>query len=176
MMPGYNQQLRRRRARRRPAFSLAEALIASTILAIVTASASLPFAAGVQQANEAARLEQAVAQGQALMEEVMGRPFFEPSSRTPAPGPDSGETTRELFDNIDDFNGYTESVTGLRNYLNQPITDSALAGLWRSVTVQYVSFAGQAALDANAYAIVAVNVWDGNALLVRLVRLASRED
>jgi prepilin-type N-terminal cleavage/methylation domain-containing protein len=160
----------------RRAFTLVEALLASTILAVVAASAALPFAAGVQQAQEAARLEQAVALGQAMMEEVLARPFFEPGNSTPAPGPDSGETARTLFDNIDDFHGFSESVGGLRNYQNQPITDSAAAGLWRTVAVQYVSFPIQTAQDTNSFVKVTVNVFDGNTLALTLQRLVSRED
>jgi type II secretory pathway pseudopilin PulG len=163
-------------APKRRAFSLAEALMATTVLCIVTASAALPFAAGVQQANAAARLEQATAYGQALMEEILGRPFFPPGNRTAAPGPDSGETDKTLFNNLDDFDGYNESATGMRDYSNLPVTDSSAAGLYRSASVQYISFTGQAASDTNSFVRIIVQVWDGNANLVTLTRIASRED
>lgn len=160
----------------RRAFSLAEALMAATVLCIVTASAALPFAAGVQQANAAARLEQATAYGQALMEEILGRPFFPAGVRVAAPGPDTGETDKTLYNNLDDFDGYTESSTGMRDYLNQPITDTSAAGLYRTASVQYISFTGQAASDTNSFVRIIVRVWDGNANLVTLTRIASRED
>ena len=160
----------------RRGFSLAEALMAATVLTIVTASAALPFAAGVNQANAASRLEQATAYGQALMEEILGRPFYPPGNRTPTPGPDSGETSRDLYDSIDDFDGYTESSTGLRDYQNQPITDSTASGLYRTVSVQYISFTGQTTNDTNSFMRVIVRVWDGNANLVTLTRIVTRED
>ncbi|MBI5765125.1 MAG: hypothetical protein HZA51_16540 [Planctomycetes bacterium] len=160
----------------RRAFSLAEALIAATILTIVTATAALPFAAGIQQANEAARLENASALGQALMEEILAHPFFEPGSRTASPGPDSGETNRSLFDNVDDYHGYTEVSTGPRDYKNQPITDSAFTNMYREVTVQYIAFPNQTPSDTNSLARVTVLVKDGNAVLVKLVRISARED
>lgn len=150
--------------------------MAATVLAIVTASSALPFSAGVIQANCAARLEQATAYGQALMEEILGRPFFPPGNRTPTPGPESGETSRDLYDSMDDFDGYTEAATGLRDYQNQPISDSTATGLYRTVSVQYISFTGQTAGDTNSFMRVIVRVWDGNANLVTLTRIAARED
>lgn len=160
----------------RGGFTLVEALLATTVLAIVSASAALPFVAGVHQANEAARLEQAVALGQALMEEILTRPVLDPTGRGATPGPESGETARNLFDNIDDFHGYTEQSSGLRDFKNQPINDPTLAGFWRNATVQYVTFANQQAGDANSYAKITVRVWDGNANMVTVTRIAARED
>ena len=159
----------------RRGFSLAEALMAATVLTIVTASSALPFAAGVQQANCAARLEQTTAYGQALMEEILARPFFAPGS-TASPGPDSGETSKNLFDSLDDFDGYNEVSTGMRDYQNQPINDSTATGIYRDASVQYISFTGQAVSDTNSFVRIIVRVWDGNANLVTLTRIASRED
>jgi len=158
------------------AFTLAEGLLASTIMAIVAASAALPFCAGVQQALAAARLEKAVALGQALMEEILARPFYEPGPSTPAPGPDAGETSRDLFDNLDDFHGFSEVATGLRNYANQPITDPDAAGLWRDASVTYVSYPDQQPGDTNSYVNIRVRVFDGTEVLVTLNRIAARED
>jgi prepilin-type N-terminal cleavage/methylation domain-containing protein len=157
-------------------FTLVEALLATTVLAIVSASAALPFVAGVHQANEAARMEQAVALGQALMEEILTRPVLDPTGRGATPGPESGESARNLFDNIDDFNGYSEQATGLRDYKNVAITDSVLSGFWRDAAVQYVTFANQQTADTTGYAKITVRVWDGNANMVTLTRVAARED
>jgi prepilin-type N-terminal cleavage/methylation domain-containing protein len=161
---------------RRGGFTLIEALLAATILAVAAAAGALPFVAGTHQAQEAARLEQAVALGQAMMEEILARPCYEPGVRYPTLGPDAGETTRNLYDNIDDFHGLNESVTGLRNYNNQLITDEACAGLWRDVNVEYVSFANQQSNDTNSYVKVRVRVYDGPETLVTLYRLVARED
>ena len=160
----------------RSGFTLVEALLATTVLAIVSASAALPFVAGVHQANEAARLERAVALGQAMLEEILTRPVLDPTGRGATPGPESGETARNLFDNIDDFHGYHEYNSGLRDYKNQAITDTALTGFWRGVTVEYVTFANQQTADTNAFAKVTVYVNDGNANMVTLTRIATRED
>jgi len=172
-VPGENN--RHRRAAH-PAFTLAEALLAATILAVVAASATLPFISGTQQMQASARLEQATALGQALMEEILARPFFEPAERLAAPGPGPGETTRNLFNNIDDFHGLTESAGNVRNYQNTLVTDAGTSGLWRTASVQYVTFPGQDAADVNSFVHIHVTVFDGTDPIVALDRIAARED
>ncbi|HVP11574.1 MAG TPA: prepilin-type N-terminal cleavage/methylation domain-containing protein, partial [Phycisphaerae bacterium] len=163
---------------RRPqrGFSLAEALIATAVLAIVSASAALPFAAGIQQTNEAAKLEEAVALGQAMMEEILARPFFQPGNRVASPGPGTGETSRPLFDNIDAFDSYAESDHVAKNYQNVAITDASAAGFWRQVSVQYITLPtlSQAATDVNSLVHIQVQVYYNDALLVTLDRIAGR--
>lgn len=149
--------------------------MAATILAIISASATLPFVAGVQQVQEAARLDEATALGQTLMEEILGRPFFTPTDRVPSPGPDAGQN-RATFDNIDDFHGYAEAPGALRNHKNQAISATWSSTFWRSVSVEYVAIPGQASGDVNSFVRVTVRVWDGNAELVKFARIACRED
>jgi type II secretory pathway pseudopilin PulG len=162
----------------RGGFTLAEALLATTVLAIVAATAALPFAAGIQQTQEAAKLEQAAALGQAMMEEVLARSFFEPDDRVAAPGRDPGEESRPLFNNLDDFHGYAESGGVLRDFQNVAVSAPSAAGFWRDVSVQYVSLTalGQAASDVNSFVSIQVRVFYNSTLLVTLNRIASRED
>lgn len=160
----------------RRGLTLIESLIAATVLSIVATSALLPFTAGASHALAAIRLQKATAYGQAMMEEVLARPFYGPDGTTNPPGPDTAfEDRRQRYDDLDDFSGFTEQVTGMRDYINQPITDPDATGLWRDVTITYVSFPGQQAADTNSYILVRVRVWDGNALLATLHRLVARE-
>jgi len=163
--------------RRRKAFTLAEALLATTVLAIVAASAAFPFAAGVQQTNEAAKLEQAAALGQAMMEEILARSFFEPGDPTAIPGPGGDENTRMKLNNLDDFDGFVETGQILRDFQGNANTDPSLAGFWRQVSVQYITMPAlnQAADDVNSFVRIQVNVYQGATLLVTLSRIASRE-
>lgn len=167
---------RSRTAAARVGFTLAEALLASTVLAIVSATASLPFAAGVQQANEAAKLEQAVALGEGMMEEILARPFSDPQDPAASPGPEADETSRDEFDNIDDFHGYSESSGNLRNFKNAAILDASAEGFWRTVTVEYVTFPDQDPSDVDSLVHIQVLVYHDSALLVTLDRLACREN
>ena len=159
-------------------FTLAEAVIATAVLAIVSATAALPFAAGMQQTNEAARLEEATALGQAMMEEILSRSFFQPGNRVASPGPGSGETSRPLFDNLDAFDGYAESDHVLRDYRSTPVSGASAAGFWRQASVQYVALPAlnQAATDVNSFVHIQVKVFYNDALLVTLDRIAARED
>lgn len=160
----------------RRGITLLESLMAATVLSIVATSALLPFTAGASHALAAIRLQKATAYGQAMMEEVLARPFYGPDGTTNPPGPDTAfEDRRHRYDDLDDFNGFTEQVTGMNDYINQPITDPDATGLWRDVTITYVSFPGQQTADTNSYILVRVRVWDGNALLVTLHRLVARE-
>ncbi|MFQ5422688.1 MAG: hypothetical protein ACE5F9_01780 [Phycisphaerae bacterium] len=174
-MPVPDRQHRRSCAAR-PAFTLAEALLAATILAVVAASATLPFISGTQQMQASARLEQATALGQALMEEILARPFFAQTERLAAPGPGPGEKTRTLFKNIDDFHGLTESAANVRNYQNTLITDAGVSDLWRTASVQYVTFPDQDAADVDSFVHIHVTVFDGTDPIVTLDRIAARED
>jgi type II secretory pathway pseudopilin PulG len=166
------------RCRPRRCFTLAEALIATTVLAIVSATAALPFAAGMQQTREAARLQEATALGQALMEEILARSFFQPGNRVASPGPDTGESSRPLFDNLDAFDGYAESDQVPRDFQNSPISDASAAGFWRQASVQYISLPAlnQATTDVNSMVHIQVKVFYNAALLVTLDRIAARED
>ena len=175
---------RLRQPRRRPGiaarrgFTLAEALLAATVLAIVSATAILPFLAGNQQVNEAAKLEQAAALGQALMEEILARPFADPNSTSVTPGPETGESSRNLFDNIDDFNGYSEAVGGVKNFKNAAVTAASTNGFWRQATVTYITFPGlnQQPTDLNSLVRIEVQVYYGTTLLIKLDRIATREN
>ena len=150
--------------------------MASTILAIVASAAVLPLAAGVQQVNAAAELEQATALGEAMMEEVLARPFFEPGQTAPTPGPDGSEPNRQQFKSIDDFAGFSESSGNLGNFEDNDITDASVAGFWRTVSVQYVTFPNQDPSDVNSFMHVQVKVYHDSVLLVTLDRIVSRED
>src|SRR5262249_34664162 len=98
----------RHRIRGVDGFTLVEALIASLVLAIVTAACALPLVAAAQQTQEADRLKYAVELGQALMDEIMARPVMDSRVNDTVPGPSEIETSRKAFLNVDAFNGFTE--------------------------------------------------------------------
>ena len=160
----------------RPGFTLVEALMASVVLAVVAASALLPFAAGTQQVNESAKLDQAITLGQALMEEILARPFFAPGNRTASPGPETGETTKASYTSVDDFNTYAESTSAVKDYQGATVTDQEVQGYRRTATVQYVTVPNQRTDDTNAFIQVRVDVYHNDALLASLTRIVGRED
>lgn len=173
-----------RSTRRRPArhgFTLAEALLASTILAVVAASVSLPFVAVAQQMQAANEVDTAVHLGEELMEEILARPFYAPGELAPSPGPEAEETERKYYDAVDDFNNYVEykgasAKSHLENYAGDAVGGESLRGFWRRVGVEYVRMPGQAADDNDySFARVTVSVYLDTNLVFKLVRIKTRE-
>lgn len=138
------------------AFTLIETLIAISLMAVVIGAVSLSLMSTFQNAQETE--DMMIAEGLALdlMNEILNRRYCEfevspydvylrASSTELAPG------TRELFDDIDDYNGYVEEppkdrwgiLLGRENVgggLRPSVAwTSDLTGFRRQVTVSYVS-------------------------------------
>src|SRR3954468_21734708 len=87
-------------------FTAVEALIAATILAILTAAVSGALMAGRAQSKLARDTLSASFLAQSMMDEIMRLPFTDPNGYTTI-GPDAGET-RTTFNNVDDYSSYTD--------------------------------------------------------------------
>ncbi|MBN2023936.1 MAG: prepilin-type N-terminal cleavage/methylation domain-containing protein [Pirellulales bacterium] len=98
---------------KRRAFSLVEAMIALTILAVAGAALLLGVDSSVQQARDSVERTIAFGMARQLMDEVAGMCYMDPSTSTPYQTtlcPSSGELAvgnRNAFDDIDDFVNYT---------------------------------------------------------------------
>jgi type II secretory pathway pseudopilin PulG len=94
---------------RRCAFTLTESLISITLVSL--AGTSLLLAAQVAFENTINAQEQIIADGMTsfLFDEVAGLPYHDKSETAfdTTLGPETGETTRATFDDLDDFNGLT---------------------------------------------------------------------
>ena len=124
------------------AFTLVEALMASTILAMAIFGILVPFSTGAQNQQTDARYTMAVNLAQELLEEILSKPFYDPQGPS-APGPEAGETSRSLFDNIDDYDGYSEPDGGIVDHDGHAITDPIAKGLTRQASCAYVYVTGQ---------------------------------
>lgn len=162
--------------RRASGLTLLETMLAAAILAFAATAAAIPFAAGLQQTQDSLRLEQAGVLAESLMAEIIAHPFDDPNAAgVYTLGPEAGETSRTLFDNIDDYHGYSESSSGAVDLSGSAITSPGASGLWRSVTVQYTTVSGQATGLGNVFALVTVTVMDGSRSTYVLKRLVTRE-
>jgi len=114
-----------------------ESLIASSILSFAVLAVLQPIVAGQSQSTHALNEMRALALAEAMIEEVLSRPYFDPDGASVV-GPDGGETNRTQFDNIDDYHGFTEAVGQVRDANNQtyPITFNRFG---RSVTCAYTT-------------------------------------
>jgi len=159
------------------AFTLMEALLAAVILAIAIGAVIMPFTVAMRTQVLEARQTQAVSLAEALMEEVLLRPFEEPGdgNEDPEPvgcfGPDLGESSRADFSAIDDFHGYTDLAGTITGPDGKVIDDPAAEGLSRHVTVQYVYVTGQDPAEDPTFLRVVVEVRHESEPLVTLTRL-----
>jgi len=167
--------VRSARAARRRGFTLIEGLLAAGILAAASAALILPFAVGAQNQNITSEHAVAVNLAEALLEEILSKPFYDPNSATRL-GPEAGEATRPQFDNIDDYNGYIESAGRLRDAQGARISDASLASYGRRVTVAYVYLPNQSHADPPTMVRVTVDVTRNGAAVYSLCRLIGRRN
>jgi len=167
-----------RHARRR-GFTAIEALVAATILAILTAAVSAALAAGRSQSKLARDTLSASFLAQTMMDEIMRLPFNDPQGTTTM-GPDPGEV-RATFDNVDDYSSYTDGPGNVKdsNGLLHPITDIAgnaypdtYQGFVRTITMTAVSTTPTGWNRTLTGLLVTISVSKDGVELVRLQRIA----
>lgn len=162
------------------AFTLIEALMASVILAMTVSAAIMPFTCGMRNQQIESRQTIAVSLAEDLMEEIIVKPFEEPGDGDDDYelesnfGPDSGESSPASFSAIDDYDGYTEPAGQVIDPAGQVITDPAVAGISRHVTVSYVYVPGQDVTEPPNFFRIAVEVQYNGQPVVTLTRLVHR--
>jgi MSHA pilin protein MshD len=158
-----------RTMRARPGFTAIEALVAATILAILTASVSGALLAGRAQSKLARDTLSASFLAQSLMDEIMRLPFNDPLGYTTM-GPDGGET-RPTFDNIDDYYGYTDGPGTITDIAGNAYPD-AYGGFVRTVSMTAVSTSPTGWNRTLTGLLVTVSVSKNGVELVKLQRIA----
>jgi len=159
----------RRTCRARGAFTALEALVAATILAILTASVSGALMAGRAQSKLARDTLSASFLAQSLMDEIMRLPFNDPQGYTTM-GPDGNEI-RATFDNVDDYCGYTDGPGPITDLVNNAYPD-AYKGFVRTVSMTAVSTSPAGWNRTLTGLLVTVSVTKDGAELVKLQRIA----
>jgi len=152
------------------AFTLAESLLAAAVLVTAISAVVLPFAAGARSEQVDARMTLAVCLAQEMMEEILSKPFNDPDGAS-LPGPETGESKRSRFDNIDDYHGYYEGPGQIADSMRKVVTTPSAEGLSRSVTAQYVYVSGQDVTDPPDFIRVTVTIRHRGVELVKLTRL-----
>lgn len=120
-------------AQRCRGFSLAEVLIASSILSFVTLGIVQAVSAGQARTLDALKRSRAQALADVLLEEILSKPYADPEGETGF-GPDTGETVRASFDNVDDYHGSLESIGMLADHAGSLYSDD-YQSLERSVSI-----------------------------------------
>lgn len=114
-------------------FTLPEALIATVVLSVAVLAVTEAVVSGQMQAYDAVHAQRALRVGEQLIERVLSMPYDDPGGALTI-GPDAGETNVNLFDNIDDFHGYSEAAGNLIDAAGAALP-SEFAGFSRSVTI-----------------------------------------
>ena len=81
-----------------------EVLLASVILSMAVAALSHAIVSGQQHAYTSLSRMRAAALAQAMLEEVSAKPYMDNEGAVTL-GPENGESSRNLFDNMDDYHG-----------------------------------------------------------------------
>lgn len=122
-----------RKYERSRGFSLVEALLASMILAFSAAAVSHALLSGHQLTDAALHHSRAMDLAGALMEEVLRLPYDDPDGSSNM-GPESGETNRTLYDNVDDYHGFNQSVGAVTDVAGD-LYEPAYQDFDRAVTI-----------------------------------------
>lgn len=157
-------------ARHDRGFTLFEALLASALLASAIVAVTLPMTVSAGNRLVETRLAMATGLAQEMMEEILAKPFDDPDGAS-SPGPEIGESTRDQFDNIDDYDGYAEAAGSLVAWSGEPVTADAAEMLSREVAVAQVRVAGQSDSEATSFVRVTVTVRDDTRAMATLTRL-----
>jgi MSHA pilin protein MshD len=112
---------------------LVEAVISILIISVMLVAALRTAASSARGGQVQQTRCQGPALAQRLLEEILSRRYAE-SDETEAIGPEVGESTRASFDDVDDYDDYTEKPPCDRD--GTPL--ASLSGWERSVVVRYV--------------------------------------
>jgi type II secretory pathway pseudopilin PulG len=164
---------RRTRRGRRLAFTLAESLIAATILAAAAAGVISPLTASHRQTESRQITTAQLALGHELLEEIAARPFLGTDGSTHQ-GPDSGQTTRDTFTSAGNYDGYTDTTSSMVMLDDSSVTLSLPVVFTRKVTVQYLSSRTGPIASGGDFAQVTVTVSANNEPTITLTKLLCR--
>jgi Tfp pilus assembly protein PilV len=145
--------------------TLLESLLAAVVLAMAIGAIIIPFAAGAQATMQEARQTLAVNLAQDLMEEILTRAFKDPD------GSESGETGRSNWEDMADYNGYTENPGNIVSFDGTVVTDPAATGLSRQATVADVYVSGQDTGKPPTFCRITVEIKHHGQPVVKLSRL-----
>jgi len=117
-------------------FTLIEGVVASAVLAIAVVALAASLNAGHMASYEFAQGRCATRLAEELLEYILSLPYHDPDESS-ARGPEPGEAGIGLFDNMDDFHGYVEAGSTLRDMAGNEYP-AQYQGFTRSVTVETV--------------------------------------
>ena len=158
------------RKHRRRGLSLAESILAITILPLAVTAVAYAVVAGQQQALEVLRQQRAATLAEALMEEILSKPYDDPNGAS-SPGPEPGEIDRSQYDNADDYHNFAEAKGNLRDAAGNQYPNE-FQNFGRSVTCAYTNVTAASLGGFTRAALqIQVTVRDDGGAILTLTRL-----
>jgi len=145
--------MRRCSCKSEAAFSLAEAMIATAVLAVAAAGVLLPFASGAAVRAEGMRRTLAAKLAADLTEQIISTPF------------------EQIVDN---FNGYTEPQGQVKDATGAVFTSSNYAKFSRDVSCQYVYVPQESGAAQSKFILTTVRVYYDGRLMAAISRLITK--
>lgn len=139
-MKQIHDMTRRHHHKRTAGFTMAEVLIASSVLSIAVLAIVDAVTTGQQTTYQAMHDMRGMALAEAMMEEIQAKPYDDPDGGPEVIGPEPGEVTRASFDNADDYHNYNEAVGGTEDVAGAD-HPSLYAKFGRTVTTVYENVA-----------------------------------
>ena len=164
----------RRLLQRNRGFSVAEAMMATTLLAIAVVGIAGPLGAASEQSRMGDERGAALILARELMEEIVAKPLCD-GGTTCHLGPESGESDRSKFDSADDYHLYHDTTTDMKNLSGNTLAFSAGAVYTRDVTVEYRTSPSGASAASGDYGLVSVTVTTPHKQTVQIWRLQTKE-
>jgi prepilin-type N-terminal cleavage/methylation domain-containing protein len=153
----------------RAGFTLVESMLAAVILSIAVIGLGGALAASSKQTTNSSGGSIAQSLANELMEEICGRAFLPPASND-QPGYKAGNTDRSKYDNVADYDGYTDSSPF--RALNGDVVNVG-GSYTRSVAFEYRATPSGTAVPSGDFGMVTVTVMGAGGQSVRISRLVA---
>jgi len=160
-------------------FTLAEGMLAVVVLAMAAGAMMGPLSASYQQTRTMKQSTTAISMAQQLLDEILSKPFVDPTDLTTIPGPEADELGRASFDNIDDYHGYhdttdTTKANAIKTASGQTIAWNSNDIYSRDVTMEYRATPDGPAVAVGDFLVASVTVTMPHGHQVTVQRLACR--
>jgi Tfp pilus assembly protein PilV len=148
-------------------FTLAEALIASAFLAIATLGVSVALQTAAKQSIFVRESANCQALARELIEEMTSRSFVAQTN----PGYSSGATDRATYDDVADYDGYTDnSTSGIKTLQGTTIDFGDSAVYTRTAKFEYRTSTNGAKAASGDFGMATVTVKSSSGASVTLQR------
>jgi type II secretory pathway pseudopilin PulG len=162
---------RRRREKLARAFTIVEAVAASTVLLICVLAVGVTLGASSNQVRDLRTTITASVLGQELLEEISAKPF-PIAGVTTNPGWQQGQFSRSQYDDVADYNGYTDT-TPLQMLDGTLVDPTPPISYTRTVSFSYLSSATGPTSTTGSFGLVTVTVTPSVGPPVSFVRVVS---